>query len=411
MTLYCALPEYALALMELWAFVLVVLCIANTVYAVFLKKCAYAVGGAASLVLACLVWQVAFDFHVQRLDGTLPGALTRRLVRLPWPGWALGLGLLTLAAAALFFRCRSYRARCISPVAVKLCADRMPCGICYWEKSGRVVLSNLCMNRLCAALTGQPLLNGDSLRQALPEGAVVLRGRAWRFTCREIRLDGEPLYEMIASDITREYARTRALERDAEGLSRMKGELQAYQAGIEESVRRQEILQAKINIHDEMNRLMLATVAAGGGKKSELDAVLSLWERNALLLCMEAEEGEKEAQEVEQVAQLLNLRLVWRSAPPAALTKGQRELFFSAAQEAVVNAVKHGEASELTVSFQETGAEIRCIFENSGKMPAGELHFTGGLANLALLAREQRALVTAQADSTFRLMLTFPRNS
>ena len=87
-------------------------------------------------------------------------------------------------------------------------------------------------------------------------------GRRWRFVRRELLLDGERLHELTASDVTAEYAKTEALQRDKEALSRLKAELNEYNLGIDDTVRKQEILRAKVNIHDEMNRLMLSTVAA-----------------------------------------------------------------------------------------------------------------------------------------------------
>ncbi len=302
--------------------------------------------------------------------------------------------------------------RSITPAAVKQCLDQMPCGVCCWRENGRVLFSNICMNRLCVSLMNTPLLNGNRFHDRVSAGILTVDGRVWRFTCRDIPFDGETLHEMIASDITTEYAKTQALEQDKRELSRLKRELQEYSLSIEDTVRRQEILQAKVNIHDEMNRLMLSTVAASAEDTAALDRIVSLWEQNAVLLCMQADDmaDQKAVTRIHELARALGMELLWHADLPPALTDEQRSLFFSAAQETVINAAKHAQAKTLEIAFAEDETGVCCVFTNDGKKPAEEVRFVGGLANLALLAGEQGASVCAEAGERFTLLLRFEKN-
>ena len=358
------------------------------------------------------LWQVIFDL---RLFGASEGAagVSLTLGGLPWLGWLAAFALLSLAAALLLGYNVRYDRTNITPGTVKLYLDRLPCGVCCWRESGRVLFSNVCMNRLCLALTGSPLLNGNDLYSAAADKILTADGRVWRFSCREFSFDGEPLHEMIASDITSEYAKTQALERDKAELSQLNRELREYYLSIDEVIRRQELLQARVNIHDEMNRLMLSATAADSGDTAALDRVFPLWEQNALLLCMEAEEATdaKAADSLEKLAGALGIRLVKEGSVPQSLTAPQRGLFYSAAQEAMANAVKHAGAKTLTVSFDETGTALCCRFVNDGAMPPAPVRFTGGLANLSLLAAKQGATVSAEAGTQFALCLRFPKKA
>lgn len=392
----------------LWALLLCLYAVGGTILAACLKRAVPALLAFAVFASSFFLYEMAFDLYLNWETGGA-ASISRAFGALPRPLWALSLLVLTLAAALLMLRSVRYGKSRITPAAIKTCVDGMPCGVCYWRDSGRVIFSNHCMDRLCIDLTGQPLLNGSSFRRALPKRVVTSGGRAWRFSLRELSLDGEPLHEMIASDITEEYAKTQALQKDTVELARINRELQSYRAGMEESIRRREILQAKVNIHDEMNRLLLSIMTADSGNKAELDAIFSLWKRNALLLCMEADADRLAADKIGQFAKQMNVRLVWRDALPAALTAAQRELFASAAREAVVNAAKHAGAAELTVSFAQTDTEIRCVFENGGSVPSEKVRFTGGLANLSLLAKEQGAVLSAETGETFRLTLRFAK--
>lgn len=229
---------------------------------------------------------------------------------------------------------------------------------------------------------------------------------------RDIFLNGEKLHEMIAADISAEYERTRMLERDKAELSRLMRELEKYYLSIDDTVRRQEILQARINIHDEMNGLMLSTASASVEDKAAIDSIFSLWEKNALLLCMEADKAAdaKAASGIEQLAAALNIRLIWQDVLPDALSDEQRGLFFSAAKEAIANAAKHAKATTMTLSFSETDTDILCDFANDGIAAPETIAFAGGLRNLSLLADKQGAAVSVNSDKEFTLSLRFSKN-
>jgi hypothetical protein len=276
-----------------------------------------------------------------------------------------------------------------------------------------ILFSNICMNNLCIDITGGQLLNGNQFREALADDILNVNGKVWRFSCNEIDLNGERLRELIATDITAEYAKTETLEKDKERLSRLNSELKDYYLSIDDAVRRQEILQAKMNIHDEMNRLMLSTVAADKDDIRSLDRIFSLWERNALLLCMESDKKSVKynTDSLNSLSGALGIKLVWRGEMPGELDDNQRELLFITAQEAVINAVKHGKSKKMEISFQKTSEVVSCRFTNDGKMPTGEVRFEGGLANIGRLAEKQNASLYTEIGERFTLILEFKNHS
>lgn len=411
MTSFNMLSNLIRALFALWSLILCAAGIVGMVYAAFQKKYDFSLLALLNLLSAYILWQIIIDIAAN-LDAGIPGTLHIMPGSLPWIIWLLTFVLLTVYAVIILVSIRSYTEVRITPMSIKHCTDQMPCGICYWRSNGRVIFSNICMNQLCIALTGQPLQNGNILFEAVPEGVVTIYGRTWHFICWDFYFEGERLQEMIASDITEEYEKTKALETEMAELSRLNRELQTYYKNIDDTIRKQEILQAKINIHDEMNRLMLSTLAAEGENVEMLDHIFSLWEENTMLLDLEAE-GEESgtANRLEQLAQALNISLVWKSHLPESLNTVQRELFFTAAQEAMANAAKHAGAKTLEISFSERGSALCCCFENDGRIPPHTIHFAGGLANLAHLAKEQGAAIFVKQDENFQLTLYFNASS
>ena len=401
------LTPFARSLFALWALLLGLADIVSAVLALVNKRYRFT---AASLVLftpVYFLWQVIFDFSLFGKNEAASGS-TSALCEMPLPFWLLAFVLLTVPGVLLLIYNVRYDKNFITPGSIKLFLDGLPCGICCWRENGRVLFSNVSMNILCAALTGNPLLNGNRFREAVKGDILTVDGQVWRFSCRDIVLDGEKLIEMVASDITAEYAKTEALEKDKADLALLNRKLKEYYLSMDDAVRRQEILQAKVNIHDEMNRLMLSTMAAGTADTAELDRIFTLWEQNALILCMEAD-GEG-GDSLEELAAALKLELCRQDDIPEALSEKQRGLFFSAAKEAMVNAVKHAGAKTLAIGFEETEDRIICRFTNDGAVPVNAVHFSGGLKNLALIAKKQGATVSAESDKSFTLTLCFPKN-
>ena len=185
--------------------------------------------------------------------------------------------------------------------------------------------------------------------------------------------------------------------------------MQDYNLSIDEVVRHQEILQAKVNIHDEMNRLMLSTVATDSEDISNLDKIFALWQENALLLSMEAEENKQEAMshKIEELAKALKIHLLWKDEPVSVLCEEERNIFYIAAQEAIANASKHARASRMIISITKVDGHIECHFINNGDLPDKTITFTGGLANLEKLIKKQGAILKVNYDNQFVLSLVF----
>ena len=410
MSAFASLSALIRALFALWALSLILANLFGLLLAGVRRRYLFAALALVMLVPSFFMWQVIFDLSLAVRTGAEASAVCQTLGGLGWVWWLLVSLVLTTGIALLLAYNTRYERNAISPNSIKTFLDRMPCGVCCWLDNGRVLFSNICMNDLCYRLTDGPLRDGNLFSRRVAGGILSIEGQMWRFACRDITLGGQRAHEMIASDVTTEYAKTQALERDKAELSRLKRELEAYTAGIDETVRRQEILQAKVNIHDEMNRLMLSTVAAEGEDAETLDKIFALWGQNALLLCMQADQtsDKVEVRRIEELAEAVKVRLVWPRALPTAWGEEQRGLFYMAAKEAIANAAKHAKATRMTVALRQTDEGTVCTFANDGEMPAEEVRFSGGLANLAHLAAQEGASIAITVGTEFVLALTFP---
>ena len=287
--MFSSLSSVVRALFALWAILLCLFNIANGLLSLGRKKFIFSAFAVLLLAPLYFMWQVMFEYSLIEKIGDVAG-IVYTLCDIAWYWWficLLGFTCLTGLFLAYNIRCEKFH---ITPGSIKIFLDKVPCGVCCWKDNGRVLFTNICMNDLCVDITGVPLLNGNQFRDSIQDGIMTVNGKMWRFSQNEIMLGNEKIHEMVASDITTEYAKTQALTKDKAELDRINKELREYTLSIDDTVRHQEILQAKVNIHDEMNRLMLSTMAAESDDIEGLDKILSLWSQNALLLCMEADE-------------------------------------------------------------------------------------------------------------------------
>lgn len=396
------------AFFALWALLLCVINILNAVLAFDKKKYIF---GSLEIILFLLnyfLWQVMFDYSLSLSNGSI-NIVSQVVVDFAWIYWLISFIVLTILGFVLLFFNIRYEKNYLTVNSIKTYLDKIECGVCYYKDNGRVIFSNMKMNQLSNRLIGIDLLNGNQFHDATKEEIVCVDEERWKFTTRDIVIGNENLHEIIAMNVTSEYLITQQLEKDKIELSKIKQELQDYNLSIDEVVRHQEILQAKINIHDEMNRLMLSTVAYENEDISNLNKIFALWQENASLLFMEAKQNKKEVMErkIIDLANALKMRLVFKDEPITILNEEERNIFYIAAQEAIANANKHAHADRMIISIIKNKDNIECRFINNGELPNKEITFTGGLANLEKLIKKNYASIKVNIDHQFALSLIF----
>lgn len=406
---FSLLSSLARSIFALLAFILCLINIFNIMIPVWKKRYLFSIFAFILFIFVYLMWQVIFDYILHmRLDFEI-SAITKNLINIKYVWWIVVIIILTILSTTLLIFNIRFEKNNITLGSIKLYLDKIPCGVCCFKNNGQVIFSNVCMNTLCYKLTNSQLLNGNAFYNLLSKNILDIEGEMWKFSHKDIVIGGEKLHELIASNITTEYAKTKALEKDKTELDRVNKELREYTQSMDDIVKKQEILKAKINIHDEMNRLMLTTMAANCDDE-KLNNIFSMWEQNTLLLCMQAESlvEKKEISKIEELASALKLKLIWQGEIPNTLTEDQEDLLYLAIKEAITNAKKHAKASKITISINEEKNKVICKFINDYKQSNNsEIKFTGGLLNLENIAKQCDAKLFASIEDKFVLSLIF----
>ena len=300
----------------------------------------------------------------------------------------------------------------ITPMSVKDSIDMLHAGLCYWEDGGRIILSNKKMDELCLAISGEMLLNGEKFYQCIVSECMPMPdGSIKYFFHNQVEFEDKQIHELVAADVTELYKKNELLEQETISLQKMNESLRRYNQNIEETVRKQEILDAKVYIHDEMNRLMLVTTANTETPMSEEDfkEILTLWRNNAILLGTESDKSRSNTDitEVNQLAELLGIQLNWWGEQPESLPASVREVFIMVAREAIANAVKHAEARNITIGIHEKDKRLSIEISNDGKLPAGKITSGGGLTNIKRMVEAKKGQFRVEVNECFRMILEF----
>ena len=166
MTSLFHLSELTRSLFSLWTLILCLIGIFSIIRSVKQKRLRFAAFALLPFGCSYFLWQVLFDIHLFG-DTDAAADISRKLGGFPWIGLLLTLFVITSAALVNLTAVIRYGKRSITPDAIKLCLDQIPCGVCCFGDDGRVLFSNVCMNRLCVAATGSILQNGNRLYDAV----------------------------------------------------------------------------------------------------------------------------------------------------------------------------------------------------------------------------------------------------
>lgn len=325
---------------------------------------------------------------------------------------------LTAGVAGFIIRRLRWSGAHISDMSIKESFDSLPTGICFYYENGFVGFINDKMNELAVSLTGAAVSNGCKFWEMLCTGSLemsciplsygqnpVIRaedGRIYRFMQYVEFENGRRLLEITANDITELYEKSERLRKNNEKLRERSDRLLRYSQNITEEIREREILNAKIKVHDNMNRLLLATrrcIDENGGE-AERKRVFSLWHGNILMFS--GENDKTSMDELIEASRLLGIETLFKGEMPEDTV--YRNVITLAVAECMTNAVRHAEAKKLFVELSEN----KVIITNDGAVPTERISEGGGLGTVRKKIEELHGEMHIQSAPEFKLILNFP---
>ena len=327
-----------------------------------------------------------------------------------FPVWALALAEAFLAVPLIPAAgdTRRYRDNHLTQDSIKETMDLLPVGIAFAEPGGGVVFRNLVMERLSLALTGSPLHDMDQFRAAAGDGPLSLDGKVWQFDASP-HPDGA-LTELIATDITGQAGILNDLQEKNRKLRDIQLRLKIYNRQAERIITAQELLSARMTVHDELGHILLESRHYMSDPKAFNEAMLLQTLRNTnsyLLREYEQDDTARDAlADAIDMAETIGVEVTITGRIPQ--EEPERSLLAAAIQESAANTVKHAGGSALSVQIRQEEDGTRFSLENNGRAPSEPIHEAGGLLSLRALTERRGGHLHVESIPVFRLDILLP---
>ena len=315
----------------------------------------------------------------------------------------------------------------LSPGSVKESLDALPDGVCFFSEDGRILLSNRRMQHISSDITGIGILNGEKLWRCIEEksvktdvsdGLVILTSdsKVWNVRRSEIEAEGNRINEIVALDVTEQYELRRELEERNERLNSVSERLRIFSRDMSRLTAEKELLDAKIKVHDDLGRSLLAFRAYLTAEPSKRDRskLLPLW-RYVISVMKKETAPSEEWDAIEKTAESLHIQIEINGDLPAGLAdlpvSGEvRSAIMAAIRECLTNTARHAGGDRLFVLIK-CGADaphgIRIEITNNGRAPLVPIQEAGGLSNLRHMVERAGGIMTIESSPQFLLRLDF----
>ena len=346
-------------------------------------------------------------------------------VVLSMPLWAFSLAVVAIALATgvLALLVRRWRESHLTPSSVKEAFDLLPASMAFVDSEGVPVLVNVAMNQLSLEVLGRNAVDVEDLwaslqmksDELLGKDEFVLRpagGSVLLLRRESVAADDETFWQIGATDITSEHGLARELRAKNMQLQAMRRRIRDYGARVRDVARSQELLDARVMVHDEMGHVLLTT-SYWLEHPEGYDASRLLAQWDGVLARMLEGAGERSepgaealAEVVEESVQLGVEVLVEGDLPADVRAQG---IVLRALRESVANCARHAHGSKLWLRMEPAGeGRVRATLWNDGAVPTGPVQETGGLRSLRQAVERAGGTMRVQSSPIFQLELDLP---
>lgn len=371
-----------------------------------------------SFVLMCFLLN---DHRYQIGENNHPSFLLKIPIWIFLAGMSLLIICLCLLVRNEILTCRKN----ISAWSVKETMDDVPCGVCVSDSWGRIVLSNKKMRELSRMLIGAVLQNYEDLKQVLdgnksvqgvtrlsPENSVLYlpNGTVWMFQNYMLTEEEVAGYlQTVAFDVTEIYFNSEKIRMKNEKLELLNQKLKKMYEQIDESIREQETLKMKMQVHDSFGRSLLTIrrMLEGNKEPDYMKNQLKILKQSVYILSgIMQDDTEKQYEESIKHAEKLG---VFVEIEGELCDEYQVALITDKAiRECVTNCIRHAHGRRVYVQSHKTREGWKVCITNDGERPKEGCREGGGLSALREVVERDGGEMTTKFESEFLLALKLP---
>lgn len=373
-----------------------------------------------SFVLICL-----FPFAKSNNIEEIPN-ISRWMINIPiWVYILIELLFLSLSII-VFIIGYKFDKKYISNKSIKESFDTLPRGICFYDKNGVLLLTNIMIDDLCLKITGYHLLNGVDFWNILISNEPI--SNCVRLKCGEKpmiktfdcnvysfkriihKINDDIFYEINATNITTKYNLSIDLQNKNRELEIFNKRMREHGENINKIIIAEEILNTKIHIHDELGKLLLFTrrVLSQDIKEQERNELLALW-KDGLIGFSKAKERNKSDtyKSLYTAAKSIDVTINIIGIKPK--EKRLKNIIINASIECITNTVKHAKGDIVNVEICAQKNYFIITITNNGIPPKVEIKEGVGLSSLRTLIEREGGNMTIISLPTFMLKIIVPK--
>jgi len=357
------------------------------------------------LCFSVIAWEINFPGRAEALPAWLAAFSTCPV----WAVWVYEafIAVILFLAARDTFR---YRRSHVTPDSVKQAMDLLPVGVAFGDPDGTVRFRNLVMDHLSMVLTGKMLTDWHAFQTAAT-GQLSAGDRVWQVSIRET--PGSSLTQLTATDITEQAGILADQEAKNRKLKDIRLRLEIYNRQADRLIISQELLTARMTVHDELGSVLLESRHSLSDPGSIDEELLLQALKNANTYLLREYEGDDTAvdplAEAVSMAQAIGVKVELTGIPPA--EDSPRELLAAAIRECAANAVKHADGDRLTADTRHSDTGYSFTVRSNGIPPAAPIRETGGLLSLRTLVENRRGAMRIDVSPEFRLTIVLPQSN
>ncbi len=281
--------------------------------------------------------------------------------------------------------------------------DQIDSGLCFALSNGTPLLMNECFKTIAAELRPDckdlNKLNILDFWNSITEASrrldnlwedigiapiLKLADSYLTFSKTLISVEGEQVYQIIATDTTDLHRIGARIAADNKELEELNERLRRHSDNIDEISKQEEILATKISIHDELGELLLGSkyCLTQDGGAVDIDTVISNWRKIETLLQKDNSSDISDPEkQILDAAEAVGISMVLTGSLPKDDINAMK-LIFAASRECLTNAVKHAEADEMWMDIETDRYGYFISITNNGKAPKKPIIEGGGLGGL-----------------------------
>ena len=338
---------------------------------------------------------------------------------------------MTVVIGLLLYLCwviRSERRRyhhSLSYWSVNEAVNDVPCGVCFSDPLGRIVLCNTKMQELSRIMTGSYLQDYEALRKAMngrPESEGFRRlskdsnvfyfpdGSVWMFQEYSLQEpDCAGYLQTVAVNVSEIYYNGEKIRANNEKLEILNHKLEEMYEKIGDKIREQETLAMKMQVHDNFGRSLLSIRRILERKETQdkMDKQLSALKHLVYILTDSSVENMEElcADTIRHAEELGICVQISGNLPQH---PSYRLLTDRAIRECVTNCARHAHGSTVLVKIDKGANEYSIRITNDGDAPEKNAEEGGGLSALRKAAESEKCIMQVSFSPEFCLVLKMP---